>query len=606
VSTTRYEMVLVDRMGGPARSAASAIARLRAGVRGLGVELRGVGQGGARSFRQLQSIDWTKGLKSAGLGSIGKMFSVAGAVTAAVELAAAIGTIGVSLARSVVEMAAFRESSVASMEVVMGSSEAAGRSFRNAITIANQTPLDTRDVVGMYTRFSTAGFGERELEPLTAAATDLASAFGQQAGSSFSLVVSQMRAADRMDRGDLRQMLNAGINTGSVLDSIARQLNIQGRDERARRQNVLQAITRGQVRGDTGITAAMEAVSARLNRGGALGGYARRQSQTLTGALSNAQNAWGNLLLSMNTGQSPGLRRMADGINAFTDAMAPTRSIGRELVGIVGDFTEVFAGGIFGNGNTSSAIDGVAQALRTARPHLSGFFRGLMGFGQGAGTGFMGVMRTVMELVGGLGNQGESSAEKWARFGASFGRLVAGLLVFVGAVGAASVSVAGLFATLTSFGTGVANGFRTIPGQMVDGFITGLHEHWGRLTSELHTLAAGLPDPIRSALGIRSPSRVMMELGEHTARGFELGISGGQGGVGRAMSDLVGPVGAAPVAGALGGRGDINVSIAVQVDGSRGDAEEFGQRVGRSILGELVDLLGTLNAGPAPAPAPAQ
>lgn len=604
MSTTRYEMVLVDRMSGPARSALGAVSRLRAGVRGLGRDMQGGLSSAMRGFRQLQSLDLSKGLKSAGLGSITKAFSLTGAIAAVTALVAAISTIGVALAQNVVEMAAFRESSIASMEVVMGSSEAAGRSFRNAITIANQTPLDTRDVVGMYSRFATAGFGERELEPLTAAAADLASAFGQQAGSSFSLVVSQMRAADRMDRGDLRQMLNAGINTGAVLDSIARQLNIQGTTERARRNAVLQAITKRRVTGDVGITAAMEAVSARLNRGGALGGFARRQSETLTGALSNARNAWTNLLLSMNTGQSPGLAAMARGITAFTEAMGPQRSIGRELIGIVGDFTEVFAGGVFGNGNTSSAIEGVAQALRTARPHLSEFFRGFMAFGQGAGAGFMSAMRTVMSLMGGLGGQGQSAAERWQKFGESFGRLAAGLLVFVGAVGAMTVSVLGMFASITNFGTGVTNWFRALPGAIVDGFVGGLREHWGRITTELSTLAAGLPEPIRRALGIRSPSRVMMQLGEHTARGLELGLSGGQEGVGRAMSDLLGPVGAGPVAGALGGgRGDISLSIVVQVDGARGEPEEFGQRVGRSILGELVDILGSLNAGPVPAPA---
>lgn len=601
MSTTRYEMVLVDRMSGTARSALLSVTRLRAGVRGLGQDLRGVGQSGARSFRQLQSVDWTKGLKTAGLGGIAKAFSLGGAVTSALALAAAIGVIGVALGQSVVEMAAFRESTLASLDTVMGSSEAAGRSFRNAITIANQTPLDTRDVVGMYTRFATAGFGERELEPLTAAASDLASAFGQQAGSSFALVVSQMRAADRMDRGDLRQMLNSGINTGAVLDSIARQLNIQGATERARRQNVLEAISKRRVTGDVGITAAMEAVSARLNRGGALGGYARRQSETLTGALSNAQNAWTNLLLSMNTGQSPGLRRMAEAINAFTEAMGPTRSIGRELTGIVSDFTEVFAGGIFGNGNSATAIEGVAQALRLARPYLSDFFRGLMAFGQGAGSSFMGAMRTVMDLLGRFGGEGDSATERWRKLGESFGRLAALLVVFAGAAGVVNGAVFGLFTTFINWGAGIVTWFRSLPSAIVDGFVGGLREHWTRVTDELGALARALPDPVRNALGIRSPSRVMMELGEHTARGFELGLGQGQDRVGRAMSDLVGPVGAAPVAEAMAARGGASVSIVVNVTGATGDPDELGRRVGRSIVAELVDVLGTLNAGPAPA-----
>lgn len=608
MSTTRYEMVLVDRMSAPARSALGAVSRLRSGVRGLAQDLRGGLRGAVDSFgRGLASIQrgregLTRGLRSdaVGLRSLTTSVSFGGAVAGALALVGALGVMGVMLGRNVVEAAAFRESTIASFEAVMGSSEAAGRSFRNAITIANQTPLDTRDVVGMYNRFATAGFGERELEPLTAAASDLASAFGDQAGSSFALVVSQMRAADRMDRGDLRQMLNAGINTGEVLDAIARQMNIQGRDERARRQNVLQAISRGQVRGNTGITAAMEAISARLDQRGALGGYARRQSETLTGALSNARNAWENLLLSMNTGESPGLRALARGVNAFTAAMSAQQPIGRELTGIVSDFTEIVAGGLFG-GDATGAIEGVAFALRVARPYLRDFLRGVMDFGRGFGGGFTSALRPALELLGLLGDQGESTAGRWQRLGEGLGRLAAVFVLGVGVMVSAGVWMGNTFADFMGRVEATIAWFRTVPGLMVDGFVGSLRQHWARITDELGFLARELPEPIRRALGIRSPSRVMMSLGADTARGFELGLGQGQDRVGRAMSDLVGPVGAAPVAEAMAARGGASVSIVVNVTGATGDPDELGRRVGRGIVAELVDVLGALNAGPVPA-----
>ena len=91
-------------------------------------------------------------------------------------IASSFAGIGFSAASAVVQIAAFRESSIASLEAVTGSSEQAARMFRNAMVVANQTPLDTRDVVAMQSRFAVAGFAEREIAPLVAIAKDVARA----------------------------------------------------------------------------------------------------------------------------------------------------------------------------------------------------------------------------------------------------------------------------------------------------------------------------------------------------------------------------------------------------------------------------------------------
>ena len=319
---TKYEMVMVDRMSGPAKTALDAVWKLDLKVQGLAKTLRNQLKNAVTDAKgQLRGLEGklstnlftgARGSNGLGLSSLGAVAGGWGAVIAGATAAAtAIGGISYALGRNVVEMAAFREATLSSLETVMGSSEAAGRTFRNAMTIAGQTPLDTADVVGMADRFAVAGFAENQLEPLLAAAADISAARGTVAADGFALVVSQMRAADRMDRGDLRQLLNSGVNTGAVLDSIAAQMNIRGATERARRQAVLKAITDGRVTGDIGITAAMTAINARMDGGGELGTYARRRSETLVGALSNAKNAWDNLLMGMRTEDSPGLRAMA-------------------------------------------------------------------------------------------------------------------------------------------------------------------------------------------------------------------------------------------------------------------------------------------------------
>lgn len=602
---TRYEMVMVDRMSGPAKTALDAVWKLDMKVQGLAKSLRttlksavtdakGVmkgldGKATASLFQGTRGA-FGRGANSMGLGSLGTGAIGWGSVVAGATAAAvAIGGISYALGRNVVEMAAFRESTLSSLETVMGSSEAAGRTFRNAMTIAGQTPLDTSDVVSMADNFAVAGFNENQLEPLIAAASDISAARGRVAADGFALVVSQMHAADKMDRGDLRQLLNAGVNTGAVLDSIANQMNIRGATERARRQAVLKAITDGRVTGDIGITAAMTAINARMDGGGELGTYARRRSETLVGALSNAKNAWDNLLMGMRTEDSPGLRSMTRMVLAVTEAMSANGPLGTELKGFVTDFTNVMGAGLFGD-DPRGIIEIVTVGIRNLRPAVMDTLGGVIAFGRGFILGFRYFLDPLMELVGQLGDGGDS-AGKWERFGVVFGN-VAGIVVD---------GIAFMVGSFSLFGTWI-EWFATVPGQMVEGFVTELRSDWGQITGAMEELASGLPTPVRNALGIRSPSRVMMELGAHTAEGFRLGVEGGSGNVAAAMAGLAN---APALAGAVGGSGNGggNIYLTVQVEAHPGtDGAAVGQAAGAAIIRQLADVLGLLNQGPALAP----
>jgi hypothetical protein len=254
----------------------------------------------------------------------GMVSTLGGFGLAAVGIVAGIASsfagIGFSAASAVVQIAAFRESSIASLEAVTGSSEQAARMFRNAMTVANQTPLDTADVVGMQQRFAVAGFNERETGVLTAASTDLSAAFGQARADSFALVAAQLRASGRANRGDLTQLLNSGVNTGDTLDNVARMLGINNADQQQRRNAVLSRLSSGGVSGDQLLQGALGSISGRLDQGGALGGFARRQSQTLTGALSNLQNAGFNLIAGMDFSRVPGMQAFTRAVLAITNA----------------------------------------------------------------------------------------------------------------------------------------------------------------------------------------------------------------------------------------------------------------------------------------------
>ena len=120
--------------------------------------------------------------------------------------------------------------------------------------------------------------------------------------------------------------------------------------------------------------------------------------------------------------------------------------------------------------------------------------------------------------------------------------------------------------------------------QIIDGLLGGLRTGWSRVTSEVSSLAASIPAVVRSALGIASPSRVMMELGAHTASGFALGVEGGAGDAGAAMRSLTEP----PAVGAAGARrfGDINITV-----NASGNADGIADAVRAAVLDVLTDTL---------------
>jgi TP901 family phage tail tape measure protein len=64
----------------------------------------------------------------------------------------------------------------------------------------------------------------------------------------------------------------------------------------------------------------------------------------------------------------------------------------------------------------------------------------------------------------------------------------------------------------------------TIGGQIIDGLLAGLRVRWEALKETVSGIAKSIADSVRSALGIRSPSRVFAEIGGHLMGGLQLGI----------------------------------------------------------------------------------
>lgn len=498
------------------------------------------------------------------------------AVGVVAGIASSFASIGFSAARAVVEIAAFRESSIASLTAVTGSSERAARMFRNAMVVANQTPLDTADVIGMQQRFAVAGFNERETGVLTAASTDLSAAFGQARADSFALVAAQLRASGRANRGDLTQLLNAGVNTGDTLDNVARMLGINNANQQQRRNAVLSRLSSGGVTGDQLLQGALGSISGRLDQGGALGGFARRQSETLTGALSNLGNAGFNLIAGMDFSQIPGMQAFARSIIAITNALDGAQPAGRAIrAGITAAANAV--GNLFARITPQTIAAGfgvVAQVFQRIGAFATAAWPVVRAFVAGIGPGLLAGAAPLRAMVSQLMSGGAPSAatlQLIARaaggLGQALGFAVGTMTAFVGGVGLIVTTVMGLGATFTGLVSSLLLPIRTAFVSIGTAIVTGV-------TDGIHTAARGAVDAVtglghdlvgaaRDALGIHSPSRVFADtIGAQIPAGIGVGVRENSMAADGAVADL-----ARPPRGIGRGMGGNNITVYVTVPG---------------------------------------
>lgn len=579
----RFDVILGDKVSPGARSGAASIAALQKQLRGLnadarsssaqlarwGVRVRADYAAQARALRSLDNTTGTIGragymsfsqwgsgarIATAGTGSLldrvsGLAAGAGGLVTvarAAADVATRFGEIAYEASGAYLSVARFREDSITSLRTVLGSEAAAGRTFGNALIMANQTPLDPQDVISSFTSFAVGGFHENELAPLAAAVADIQAARGNAAADSLTRVLTQIRGLGRVMRGDITmQGISAGLNAGDIFESIARQMNLG--TGRAGITAAEAAVSHGRVNDRIAIQAFLDSVRRRYDRGASLGTFARNSSNTLTGAISNLRGSMFTLMASLNLANTPGVRAIRDTVLAITGALDASTDSGRELREVIVDianntFTEMFQG--ITKDDVSRGVRDLVPVLRSIGYVMRGgvfvarvFFGGLVEFGRAT----IGVFRLAGEEF-----------DVWLGMFDEAGRIVDNLITLPDRMLAIAHDAGA--AVITGFTEGLLNSPATIEGAMEGAFTSAV-------------------DTVRGVLRSHSPSEVFRGIGGDVAAGFRLGIEGGTPAVQSAVTQLVAPrpVSAAP----LGAGGGVTFAPVFHINGAGKSAEEI-------------------------------
>lgn len=318
----------------------------------------------------------------------------------------------------------------------------------------------------------------------------------------------------------------------------------------------------------------VKAIHAVQNEMGITGTTAREAEQTISGSLAGMKSAWGNLLTSLVQGGDsfdqnvanlvssvktfasnvmPVAKSALSGIVTLIDELAPV--IIAELPSLISELlpqivnagmqlVQVLMDTIGGNtemisGVAMQLITSFAQFLLTSMPQIitTGvqlILSLVQGLSQQIPALIPMAVQAIITLVNGL-------------IGMLPQIITAGVELIVALVTGLGQAIPQLIAFLPEIGSTLVNALKEIDlmevgKDLVQGLIDGISSMLGAVGKAAKNVAKGAADAIKGFLGIKSPSRLMIEQGEYTGEGLALGIKGMTGEVEKAAIGLSMPI----------------------------------------------------------------
>ncbi|MDB4929457.1 MAG: hypothetical protein JWM10_1941, partial [Myxococcaceae bacterium] len=499
-----------------------------------------------------------------------------------------------------------------------------------------ETPLSTQQVVELRTQASTAGYQGAEARTMTAAAADAGALHPNDAStaSRFMLQMGQLKNSSVARSADYRPAAQAaGVSETAAMRRAAIAAGVVqrgGENESAYQRRIRTAQGNGGITGRQMHDAILAEQRSQLGSRNS-GDFARSQAGSMGAVLSNLGEGVEAFITGIRNIESlPGVVALKNLLTQIADTLAGATNNGKRLQAIAATVISTVAGfvGKTGKGGfdgmLSDALDVAKELLPIVRGVLGAFREGFMeGFGpfitelrQGAGD-FMasgghdlmawarefgrglGILATLMLRVtmlaaqlgvwavagvGHLEDLGNAINRVRAGAGSALGGVRVAMDPFAAARRAARDAILPPGSRRRSITDllGITNEsetvdeFHGIGADMADGVSRGFRSRQTAMQSEISAVMASLPATARTDMQIKSPSRVMAEIGEYMALGVTQGLDSGAGGVQSAMSNVVAPPGL-PGFGGAGGLGAGGASITIgsvvfQVSGAA-DAE---------------------------------
>ncbi len=228
-----------------------------------------------------------------------------------------------------------RTSTIRAYTTILGDAKQAQIEYAKANELASKTEFSTASAVAAQQKLIVAGFRGKDLDAALLATADVTAAAAPQdrelTSERMGRAFAQILAAGKLRGQELNQLAEAGVGRGAVLDAL-------GPDRAASEKK----ISAGGVSAQEGIAAVQKAILAQFNTQ-QLGQFATGASGSLSGLLSNREEALDILLKSFDGETTPAVIRYKDALAEQTVALSTSSETGRGMVMMLSDFAGVTA-----------------------------------------------------------------------------------------------------------------------------------------------------------------------------------------------------------------------------------------------------------------------
>lgn len=288
-------------------------------------------------------------------------------------------------------------------------------------------------------------------------------------------------------------------------------------------------------------------------------------------------------LEAMSLGMGSQLAHLKQNFGAMFEDVDPSPFLGamKDLLSV---FDQNTASGRTMKAAVTGFFNGVFSIASKVLPYLKKFFLDLVIAGLKIYISLKPSIAAFKQLFAGKGS------------GDLFAAMLKGVVFQVEVIGYMVSAAIAIFTKMLTIGKAVATGVgdafsnvASIVNGFIDGLVNGITGGIGRVVDAAKGLATGAMNAVKGVLGISSPSKVMMQLGGHTAAGFAGGMDDGgpmikQSAYG--MGDAA-TSGASQSGGTSSGGGGANIQVSVVIDGAGKSAMEITEEMVATVFERL-------------------
>ncbi len=541
------------------------------------------------------------------LASMGTLTALAYAAVAFLVVGgAALTAVGAKL---VLDAQKFKENVLLSFRLLSSSAGEGKALWEDLQRLAFKAGLNPEKIMGLGQQLKAGGFSNKEIGGLIRIFGDYAATQGMDSGALERLTASAvaMRSQKYLTGGGFAQLADSLGSKDARVDAyreLAKMLKIKGPNDANIQQQIDALTAANRVGSDAGLIAVMNVGQKKFGDGKVGGGL-----EKFAGGIDAMQSRFA-MLPSLIGGavEAPAMSNVLKFFNELAAALNPEGGAGGRIVAVLSRIGAAL-GTAFAGESPAKLADFLASMVEMLEPIVLSW----ISYGKSIATVlgalpalaskvFASIESAVSSIVGAvtgavsamsslLGSIVSAVTGFWSSI---VGAVTGSVSTITTAVGSLAGSFSSAFSAVIAKGQAVIDWFKTWPTFMsvfmtafIDAFVSGI--------PGIGRGAAQLVAAIKGILKISSPSRVMMELGEQTAEGWNLGLSEMFGSDGSPQIRTPrGPAVPPPVGGSLSSaRGSPSLSlggVTVNVTGSDAmDPELLAMRIRRECEALLVD-----------------